>query len=95
MCIDTTYHFVSCFPCTASFVALNLISVVSAYYVSMVISQGTYPREVRIAGKRLLEQQKHLGKMDKLSGSASAGLAIFIMITVLKTEKGMNLGKNT
>lgn len=90
-----SYHLISCFLCAVSFVALNLISVVSAYYVSMVISQGMYPREGRIVGKCLLEQQKHSGKMDKLSGSVSAGLAIFITITVLKTENGMSLGKNT
>lgn len=95
MHIGNTYCFICCFPCTISFVALSLISVASAHYVSMVISQGMCPREVRIVGKCLLVQQKHLGKMDKPSGSISAGLAIFIMITVLKTENGMSLGKNT
>ena len=95
MYIDTIYHFIRCFPCTVRFVALNLISVVSAHYVSMVISHGVYPREVRIVGKWLLEQQKHLGKVNKLSGSVSAGLAIFIMITILKTENDTSLQKNT
>lgn len=56
MYIYTIYSFI-CVPCTISFVALDLISVVSAYYVSMVISRGMYPRESRMTGKCLLEQQ--------------------------------------
>lgn len=36
-----------------------------------------------------------LKKMDKLSGSVSSGLEIFIMITALKTENCMNIGKST
>lgn len=61
----------------------------------MATSHGMYPREVKIVGKCLLEQQKHLGKMDKLSGSFSVGLAIFVVFTVSKTEDGMNIRKNT
>lgn len=39
MYIDTTYYFIICFPCKMSFVALNLISGVSACYGTMVMSQ--------------------------------------------------------